>query len=129
MLSVNTNYRALVALQSLNSTQDEMGVVQNRITTGLKVASAADNGAVFAIAHGQRSRMASLTSIKDGLDRTASTMDIGISAGTAIADVLQQMRAKAVNGQSNDLTTEQRNAVQADYDALRNQVAGGRHAS
>ena len=122
MLSVNTNYRALVALQSLNSTQDEMGVVQNRITTGLKVASAADNGAVFAIAQGQRSRMASLTSIKDGLDRTASTMDIGISAGTAIADVLQQMRAKAVNGQSNDLTTEQRNAVQADYDALRNQI-------
>ena len=122
MLSVNTNYRALVALQSLNSTQDEMGIVQNRITTGLKVASAADNGAVFAIAQGQRSRMASLTSIKEGLDRTSATMDIGISAGTAIADILQQMRAKAVNGQSNDLTTEQRNALQADFDALRNQI-------
>jgi len=122
MLSVNTNYRALVALQSLNSSQEEMGVVQNRITTGLKVASAADNGAVFAIAQGQRSRMASLTSIKDGLDRTAATMDIGISAGTAIAEILLQMRAKAVNGQSNDLTTEQRNALQADYDTLRNQI-------
>jgi flagellin len=122
MLSVNTNYRALVALQSLNSTQEEMGIVQNRITTGLKVASAADNGAVFAIAQGQRTRLSSLTSIKDGLDRTASTIDIGISAGTAIAEVLQQMRAKAVSGQSNDLTTEQRNATQADYDALRNQI-------
>jgi flagellin len=54
-------------------------------------------------------------------------MDIGISAGTAIAEVLQQMRARAVNGQSNDLTTEQRNSLQADYDAMRNsigQIAG-----
>jgi flagellin len=127
MLSVNTNYRAMLALQSLNATQEEMGIVQGRINSGLKVASAADNGAIFAIAQGQRSRMSSLTSIKDGLDRTAATMDMGISAGTAIAEVLQQMRARAVNGQSNDLTTEQRNALQADYDAMRNsigQIAG-----
>ena len=127
MLSVNTNYRAMLALQSLNSTQEEMGIVQGRINSGLKIASAADNGAIFAIAQGQRSRMSSLSSIKDGLDRTAATMDIGISAGTAIAEVLQQMRARAVNGQSNDLTTEQRNSLQADYDAMRSsigQIAG-----
>jgi flagellin len=127
VLSVNTNYRAMLALQSLTSTQEEMGIVQGRINSGLKIASAADNGAIFAIAQGQRSRMSSLTSIKDGLDRTAATMDMGISAGTAIAEVLQQMRARAVNGQSNDLTTEQRNALQADYDAMRNsigQIAG-----
>jgi flagellin len=123
MLSVNTNYRAMLALQSLTSTQEEMGIVQGRINSGLKIASAADNGAIFAIAQGQRSRMSSLSSIKDGLDRTAATMDIGISAGTAIAEVLQQMRAKAVNGQSNDLTTEQRNSLQADYDAMRNSIA------
>jgi flagellin len=127
MLSVNTNYRAMLALQSLNATQQEMGIVQGRINSGLKIASAADNGAIFAIAQGQRSRMSSLSSIKDGLDRTAATMDIGISAGTAIAEVLQQMRARAVNGQSNDLTTEQRNSLQADYDAMRSsigQIAG-----
>ena len=56
MTSVNTNYSALVALQSLNQTTKELADVQNHINTGLKVASAADNGAVFAIAEGQRAR-------------------------------------------------------------------------
>ena len=60
MTSVNTNYGALVALQSLNQTTRELGEVQNRVNTGLKVASAKDNGAVFAIAEGQRARVASL---------------------------------------------------------------------
>jgi len=56
MTSVNTNYGALVALQSLNQTGRELAEVQNRINTGLKVGSAKENGAVFAIAEGQRAR-------------------------------------------------------------------------
>ena len=54
MLSVNSNFGASVALQSLNSTNKELNQVQNRISTGYKVASARDNGAVYAIAEGQR---------------------------------------------------------------------------
>ena len=46
MLSVNSNFGASVALQSLNNTNKELNEVQNRISTGLKVASARDNGAV-----------------------------------------------------------------------------------
>ncbi len=45
MASVNTNYGALVALQSLNQTGRELSEVQQRINTGLKVSSAKDNGA------------------------------------------------------------------------------------
>ena len=47
--SINTNVGAMVALQNLNATGRELNVVQNRVNTGLKVASAKDNGAVFAI--------------------------------------------------------------------------------
>ena len=50
MSSVNTNYGALVALQNLTKTQTDLQTVQNQINTGLKVASAKDNGAVYAIA-------------------------------------------------------------------------------
>jgi flagellin-like hook-associated protein FlgL len=60
MRSVNTNYSAMIALQNLNLTQSELETVQNRINTGFKVSSARDNGAIFAIAEGQRSRVASL---------------------------------------------------------------------
>jgi flagellin len=122
MLSVNTNYGALLALQSLNATQQDLATVQNRITTGLKVGDAKDNGAVFAIAQGQRARLTSLTSIKEAMDRAGSAIDVALSAGTAIGEILQQLKAKAVSAQAEDLTTAQRNALQADYDALRSQI-------
>ena len=50
MLSVNTNSGALTALQYLTNTQSQLQTTQNAISSGLKVSSAKDNGAIFAIA-------------------------------------------------------------------------------
>ncbi len=122
MTSVNTNYGALVALQSLNQTTRELAEVQNRVNTGLKVGSAKDNGAVFAIAEGQRARVASLGAVQDGIDRATSVIDVGLSAGEAIGDILKQLKEKAVAAQANDLSQDQRDALQADFNALRNQI-------
>ncbi|MFW8695378.1 flagellin, partial [Mesorhizobium japonicum] len=52
--SINTNGGALVALQTLNATNKALEVTQTRVNTGLKVSSAKDNGAIFAIATAQR---------------------------------------------------------------------------
>jgi flagellin len=122
MTSVNTNYGALVALQSLNQTNKDLEQVQNRINTGLKVATAKDNGAVYAIAQQQRARVSSLDAVMSGIDRATSTIDVALSAGTAISDLLNQLKEKAVAGQATDLSTDQRAALQADFDALRNQI-------
>ena len=122
MTSVNTNYGALVALQSLNQTTKDLSEVQQRVNTGLKVSSAKDNGAVFAIAEGQRARVASLGAVMDGIDRATSVIDVGLSAGEAIGDILKQMKEKSVAAQATDLSTDQRAALQADFNALRNQV-------
>ncbi|MCR6646301.1 MAG: flagellin [Terricaulis sp.] len=122
MVSVNTNYGALVALQSLNATGRELSDVQNRINTGLKVNNAKDNGAVFAIAEGQRARVASLGAVMDGIDRATSVIDVGLSAGEAIGDILKQLKEKSVAAQANDLSADQRAALQADFNALRNQI-------
>lgn len=122
MTSVNTNYGALVALQSLNQTTRELAEVQNRVNTGLKVASAKDNGAVFAIAEGQRARVASLGAVMDGIDRASSVIDVGLSAGEAVGDILKQLKEKAVAAQATDLSQDQRDALHADFDALRDQI-------
>jgi len=122
MTSVNTNYGALVALQSLNQTTRELAEVQNRVNTGLKVGSAKDNGAVFAIAEGQRARVSSLGAVMDGIDRATSVIDVGLSAGEAIGDILKQLKEKAVAAQANDLSQDQRDALQADFTALRGQI-------
>ena len=122
MLSVNTNYSAMVALQNLNFTNTELEGVQNKISTGLKIASARDNGAIYAIAEGQRSRVASVAAVKDGIDRANSTLDVALAAGKSIGDILQKLKAKAVAAQADDLTADQRSALQADFASMRAQI-------
>lgn len=122
MLSVNTNYSAMVALQNLNFTNTELEGVQNKISTGLKISSARDNGAIYAIAEGQRSRVSSVAAVKDGIDRANSTIDVALAAGKSIGDILQKLKAKAVAAQADDLTADQRDALQADFDSLRSQI-------
>src|SRR4051812_39431670 len=56
--SVNTNGGALIALQYLNATQAQLSQTQSAINSGLKVASAKDDGAIFAIAQNQRGSVA-----------------------------------------------------------------------
>ncbi len=122
MLSVNTNYSAMVALQNLNFTNTELEGVQNKISTGLKISSARDNGAIYAIAEGQRSRVSSVAAVKDGIDRANSTIDVALAAGKSIGDILQKLKAKAVAAQADDLTPDQRNALQADFNSMRAQI-------
>jgi flagellin len=122
MLSVNSNYGASIALQSLSSTNKELGEIQNRISTGYKVASARDNGAVYAIAEGQRARVSSVAAVKDGIDRASSTVDVALAAGKSVGDILQKLKAKAVAAQADDLTADQRTALQTDFASLRQQI-------
>ena len=56
--SVNTNTGAQVALQYLNATQGQLDRTQGAINSGLKVASAKDDGAIYAIAQNQRGAVA-----------------------------------------------------------------------
>src|ERR1700759_2564332 len=56
--SVNTNTGAQVALQYLNATQGQLDKTQGAINSGLKVATAKDDGAIYAIAQNQRGTVA-----------------------------------------------------------------------
>jgi flagellin len=123
MTSVNTNYGAMVALQNLNKTNRELEVTQARINTTLKVNSAKDDGAVYAIAEGMRNRVNTIATVKDTINRANSVLETSIAAGTAIGDVLKQMKEKATAAAANDLTNDQRNALNADFVQLRDQVS------
>ena len=121
-LSVNTNYGAMVALQQLNSTNMALSGTQERINTGLKVASAKDNGAIYAIAQGMRADLSGFGVVLDSLDRTGSTVDVAIAAGSAISDLLLDMKEKALAASDETLTTAQRAAFSEDFKALRDQI-------
>lgn len=121
--SVNTNVGALVALQNLNATNGELAKTQNRISTGLKVGSAKDNGATWAIAQNQRATSLSLNAVKDSLARGSSTIDVALAAGESVSDLLTQMKEKALAASESTLDATSRKALNEDFAALRDQIA------
>ena len=120
--SINTNVGAMIALQNLNSINADLATTQNRISTGLRVASAKDDGATYAIAQRERIQVSSLDAVKDSLSRTSSSIDVALSAGESISDLLSQLRQKALAASDTSLDTTARNAIRDDFVSIRNQI-------
>jgi flagellin len=122
MLSVNTNTGAMLALQYLNKTSQDLEQTQGRINSGLKVAGPKDNGAVYAIAQNMRGNVAGYTSVADSLNRGVSTVDVAIAAGQSISDLLNELKGKALAAADASLDTASRTALNEDFKALRDQI-------
>jgi len=122
MTSINTNVGALVALQNLNRTNSELETVQNRISTGLRVSSAQDNGGAFAIAQRLRGDVGAYNAVQESLSRVQSNVDIAAAAGTAISDLLIELQETALSASDTSLDATSRAALNEDFVALRNQI-------
>jgi len=120
--SVNTNAGAFAALQNLNSTSNSLNTVQSRINTGLKVASAKDNAAVFSIAQKLRADVSGLNAVKSSLDRATSTIDVAVAAGEAVSDLLIELKEKAVAAKDSGLDSASRTALNDEFTQLRDQI-------
>jgi flagellin len=120
--SVNTNNGAQVALQYLNATQGQLNQTQSAINSGLKVADAKDNGAIYAIAQNQRGAVAGFQSVMNSLNNGSSAIDVALSAGQSISDLLIQLKQQALSAADPSLDTASRQALNANFTALRDQI-------
>ena len=120
--SVNTNSGAMTALQYLNITQGQLDQTQTAINSGLKVASAKDDGAIYAIAQNQRGAVAGYASVINSLNNGSSSIDVALSAGQSISDLLIQLKTKALSAADPSIDTASRQALNADFTALRDQI-------
>lgn len=113
----------MLAMQNLSRTQSELTTTQTRISTGQKVSSAKDNGAIFAIAQNMRGSSIALNSVRESVQRGQSSVDVALAAGETISDLLNQMKEKALAGADSQLNTSSRAAMSADFVSLRDQIA------
>lgn len=119
--SINVNVGAMVALQNLNASNRQLAVTQNRVSTGLNVASAKDNGAIFAIATNQRAELGALGAVRQSLQRGQSIVDVALAAGDTVVEALTEMKALAVAIEAGG-STATTDALQNDYDALQVEI-------
>ncbi|QUD90912.1 flagellin [Phenylobacterium montanum] len=120
--SVNTNGGALIALQNLTTTEGALAKAQSQVSTGLAVATAADNGAVWAIAQNQRGNSSALDSVKQSLQRVQSTVDVATSAGSSVSDLLNQLRSTTLSATDTSLDATSRSALNTQFQQLVKQI-------
>ena len=111
--SINTNTGAMVALQTLDATNSALQMTQNEVSTGLRVGSATDDGSIWAIAQGQRSQVSALGAVTDSLNRASSVLDVAVTAGQTVSDLLNQMKSKALEASDTSLSSTDRSAMAA----------------
>lgn len=111
--SVNTNVGAMVALQSLNHTADELSATQKRISTGFRVADARDDGAAYAVAERIRGDMAATNSANQQLGGVKGLLEVTSSALQNISTTLKKLKEVAVDLAGGTLTADQRSQYQS----------------
>jgi flagellin len=120
--SINTNAGAVVALQSLNRTNDQLDVTQKRVSTGYRVADARDDGGAFAVAQKVRGDIAGVTSANEQLGAAKGLLDTTLSGLNRVSDTMATLRAVVVKLADDNVTGDLRASYAAQYDQLRNQI-------
>ncbi|MFK0275491.1 flagellin [Ensifer sp. KUDG1] len=96
MTSILTNSSAMGALATLRSINSSMETTQERISSGLRVGTAADNAAYWSIATTMRSDNKSLEAVQDALGLGAAKTDVASSAMENSKDVVDEIKKKLV---------------------------------
>ena len=120
--SVNTNAGAMVALQSLNRTNEALNVTQKRISTGFRVNDAKDDGAAFAVAQSVRADVAGLTAANEQLGGVKGILDTALSGLNKVSETMVKVRETLVRLADDTLNTDQRAQYEAQYTALQTQI-------
>jgi len=117
--SVMTNANALAALESLTVTQHSLSQAQARISSGLKVASAADAPSTFAIAQGMRGDIAGFQSIGDSIALAQNVVTVASQAAQTVTNDLNQLKGSVVSAQD---PTQNKADIQDRVTALLNEI-------
>ena len=120
--SINSNASALQALQSLNAADAQVQQSQDRVSTGLKVATAKDNGASWSIAQTMRTKLAGWQVADDSLNRGQTVASVGAQGASDILDLLQQIQAKLLAFQDPTSDAGSRAAYKTDIQNLVSQI-------
>ncbi|HML43422.1 MAG: flagellin [Hyphomicrobium zavarzinii] len=119
MSSLNTNVAAMTALQTLNKTNKDMLVTQNRISTGLRVKDASDNAAYWSIATTMRSDNMAVSTVQDALGLGAATADVTVTAMNSAIETVSKIKAKLVAARAPGLD---RGKIQSEISALQTEL-------
>ena len=119
---INTNTASINAQRSLASSQSELQLAMERLSSGKRINSASDDAAGFAIAERMTAQIRGLNmaakNAQDGLAMLATAEN----ATNDVTDMLQRIRELAVQGANDTNSAKDREYLQDEVDALLTEI-------
>ena len=121
-LVINTNIASITAQRALQGTGDELASAMERLATGSKINSSADDAAGLAIGQRMTAQVNGLNmAVKNAGDGMAMTQTIE-SALNTISDMLQRMRELAVQSVNATNSSRDRSFLQQEVNQLTQEI-------
>lgn len=122
MLTINTNSTSLVAQNNLGKSQSALSTSLQRLSSGLRINSAADDAAGLAISTRMSSQISGLSQAVRNANDGISLAQTADGAMASVSDALSRMRDLAVQSSNATNSASDRQALQGEVDQLVKQI-------
>ena len=119
-LVVNTNMQSINALNKLNATAKRLNQVFERISSGLRINSAADDAAGLSMSESMDAEAATLRQAIRNTDEALVLVKVVEGSAEDVSNILKRMRELAVQSSSETLGADEREYIDDEFDELYN---------
>ncbi len=121
-LSILTNTSAMQTQISLNNSSDAVSTAMERLSSGLRINSAADDAAGYAISQGLTSQVNGLQQASQNVSDATSMVQTADSALNNVQSMLQRVSELAVQYQNGDLSSTDKTDIQDEVNQLTQEI-------
>jgi flagellin len=122
-MSVRTNLAAMMASGQLGRTNKSLTGSLAKISSGLRITSAADDAAGLGVATNLETQVISTRQAMRNTNDGISIIQTAESAANEVTDILQRMRELAVQSSSETLENAERSFIEDEFVQLRSEIA------
>ncbi|CAD5110226.1 lateral flagellin LafA [Zestomonas carbonaria] len=121
-LSIHTNYSSLITQTNLGKTNNALGTNQQRLGTGFRINSAADDAAGLQIATRLNAQSRGMDMAIRNTNDAVSLLQTAEGAFSEMTDIMQRMKDLATQAANDTNSDDDRASLKAEYDELGNEL-------
>ncbi len=121
-ISINTNIAAASAMKNLNANQMKLGQSFNRLSSGLRINTAADDAAGLAVSESMKSQIRSYSVAERNAADGVSMAQTAEGALGEVHAVLGRMRELAMQASNGTLSSSDRGQVNNEFSQLQSEI-------
>ena len=121
-LRVNTNIASINAQRNTAQVTTRLARNYQRLSTGLRISTAADDAAGLAISERLRSQVRSLAQASRNANDGISLVQVGEGALNEVSNILVRLRELAIQSANGSSSTADKNTIKEEFDSLVNEI-------